>query len=659
MYENKDIMQNKISEVNGYLNDAKKIVYNFGLKALDKLVEAHNDGIISVEKYYSILLKFAKKKQIPYYRYGTIARYLALQKKYGKINSKKLNSQISSIDRSLSGKMEYTQYSKLKQLSQNFPLEYCKQLRANLRTFDVQEEYNEFYKFCDYLEETNKINLQNLLSEGNSVLRDLYSAYSITLAQQHLTFLSDYTERLSACFTNEITSSDYQYISDNFKKYCILSENFVPYTDIVQIKMWYKFVDKFYSNNEKRNKLFLENIYKKKINEEDLNKQIVIKNENRLPFEEILNITKQPIDIVITGGYHSRGMKSLMEDIDVNYAIIMPNIRSANIEESKNKFYADFMKQASILNNTYNKLVLSGNLGENWADPLKSTVDFFLNYDLLQEIYKYYDNKELSKETVASIQEYIEDKFSDKEYKSVLEDISVNEKGDFILKFLSNGKIRVFTVSKEKEVKGKIATRKKGFPFSSILSAFIYGFTLVFGLAFGTIGGGGYAHLRARVSGQEGDDIVEPLKSSDEQNGLVNNGAKTSINGEITFVGTTFGKDADVSLYGNILLNRVVVGEGNKLRVVSSPKTTIIIEDIDLTDIGELNIDIQAEGEFKVVREDGIIKIYKILKTDFSNHNKQNFELVSVLNKGEIVVSSETEWEIKNKYPIIVLYEQN
>ena len=48
------------------------------------------------------------------------------------------------------------------------------------------------------------------------------------------------------------------------------------------------------------------------ISKKDFVNDYVVRNEERKSFQEILQTTKQPIDIMVTGGYHSSGLKELM-----------------------------------------------------------------------------------------------------------------------------------------------------------------------------------------------------------------------------------------------------------------------------------------------------------------------------------------------------------
>ncbi len=381
-----------------------------------------------------------------------------------------------------------------------------------------------------------------------------------------------------------------------------------------------------------------------------------------MSFEEILKTTDQPVDIIITGGYHSRGMKQLMDGLDINYAVIMPNVKSVDVIESKSKFYEDYMRQLSILNNTYQKFIRSSLMNESWDDPTKVIAVGFLDYDLLSELFNRYKNIETVQENVSVVQKYISDIFNAKglDDDTVLKNIEVVEKG-FLLTFLSENKERLFYVSKNtvKEINNRneiTNLREEEFVDNSTgsqkpgrikrlhrnLSLFTK-MVLMLPMMFvvGAVPGGGAAYTKEV-----------------KKKGLVNNGADTKDTDleKVVFVDTVIEQNAEVSLHGTITLNNVYIPDGSIFKINCSDKTSVTVKDIDMTDIGELDIDIQAEGDFEVVRENGIIKIYKVLKTDFSSADKKKNELVSVLNKGKIFLASERDWNRDNTYPVIVFY---
>lgn len=666
MYENKDVLEKKIADISKALAEAKVYTYNFFIRSLDELIDVYKNGYISQSNYFLYLVSLSKKTDIPDFKYKTISKYLELEKFYGSLKLNKIKKELSDINSILKEQMTYEQYSRIKQLYEKYPIQYYKEIKSFLdnKFQDASKKYNNFYKFCDYLQKQSSLDLQLLFNEEKNILSELYYSFSKTTAERNLIFLNDYTAKLHSFFMNEITASEYEYVRENSKKYFILLENYISKTDIAELKNWYEFVDKFYSNNEKRNKIFLENIYDRKINGEDILNQTVIKNENRKSFGEILKITGQPVDVIVTGGYHSRGMKPLMDGLDINYAVIMPDVKSANVIESKNKFYQDYMKQLSILNNTYQKFIRSSLMNETWDDPAKVIAVGFLDYDLLSGLFAYYKNNETVKENVSAVQQYISDIFKEKGLNddTRIENIESVD-GCFLLTFMSNGKERLFFVSENavkeisstEEIKNIVAEKidgqaadltKKGNASKllkrlSIFAKMVFLFPVM--ILMGAVPTGG------AVTGNKV-----------KKNSLLNKGADiTNVDfTNVVFEDTIFEQGAEISLKGHITLDNVYVGNENIFKITAANRTTVTVKNIDIREIGELDIDIQADGEFEVVREDGIVKIYKVLRTDFSAGDKKRRELVSVLNKGKIFLASEDYWEMQNDYPIVVFYSR-
>ena len=664
MYDNRLAIQKKMDEFLNTLQKAANQTYNYKLAFVDGLVNDYNNKNISQGEYYSYLFKLLNNSTVS--DYTTISDFLSLDKAFNSLNLKKLEKEISQINKELKEKLAYDKYSKLQKMVVNYPDQYYNELLTFVLTNNLEKNYGEFIKFSNCLKQKNSIDVVNLFQEENNLTDTLYENCSKTIIERNLIFLNSYSKKLLQFFTNSLPSFEYEYIKNNFNKYCILLENYVSNTDIIEIKQWYTMVNKFYSNNEQRNLSFLENMLKKEISKKDFVNNFVIKNDNRKSFEEILQITKQPVDIMVTGGYHSQGLKDLMSKLNINYAVIMPNIRLANTKSSEEKFYKDYLKQCSVLSNTYQKFIRSSVMNTEWKDPVKVIVGTFFDYSLLQELSANLQNPKEVTEILKIIEQYFADILNTKGLKVSFQVSNIEKTDDnsFVVTILSERKERLFYISEnivgeihdkndiskiEKDIEDlntqqpkTESSRKK------LLKKLARYLTFIFALpVLAIMGGGGFS-----FSGKK--EQIQPQP----KDGLTNNGSQLNVSNEeqVEYIDTVIDEGSQVSLEGKIMLNNVFVGKGNKLALKAGQNTSITIRNVDLSEIGELDIKIEDNGEYEIISEDGIIKVYKVLRTDFSSSAKKRMDLVSVLKKGNLFLPNESEWESKDTDPIVIFY---
>ena len=669
MYENRINIQKEMNNISNILQEAAKNTYNFKLAFVDDLVNDYNNKNISQAEYYSYLFKLLKNKNISF-DYTAITKFLQIEKNFKTLNYKKTEKELAQINKQLKEKLSYENYSKLQKLFPNYPNQYYNELLNFVLRNNLEKEYSEFIKFSNCLKQKNSIDIVALFQEENKLTDTLYEESSKNIIEKNLVFLNLYTKKILQFFTNSLPSFEYEYIKNNFDKYCILLENYVSNTDIIKIKQWFKIVNTFYSNNGKRNLSFLENMLKKKISKTDFVNNFVIKNDNRKSFEEILQSTKQPVDIMVTGGYHSQGLKDLMAKLNINYAVIMPNIQLANIKQSEEKFYRDYLKQYSILSNTYQKFIRSSVMNTDWKDPVKVMIGTFFDYSLLQELAAYLQNLEDVTEILKLIQQHFSDILKAKGLHIDLQVTNIEKTSDnsFVITVLSDGKERLFYISdnvtgeihskkdiskieKEIESLNEQQQTKTESSRKKLLKKIARFITIIIALpVLAVIGGGGGISF----SGKKEQNQPQPQPKK----GLTNNGTQINVTDEsqVEYIDTVIDEGAQLTLDGKIKLNNVYVGKDNKLTLKIGQNTSLLLKDIDMSKIGELDITIEEDGEYEAFYEDNVVKIYKILRTDFSSSAKKRAELISMIGKGNLLLPSEANWQEKSLEPVIVFH---
>jgi len=669
IYGQRSAIQLKIKNIENTLTEINKKTYNYKLSFIDDLVNDYNNGNVSKDEYYLYLIKILKDDNVSNIEYSTITEFLNLKQLFDFVNMTRLEKEMLQINKEIKGSLSYEKYSEFQKEATSYPNRYYNDILKFIIENNSEKKYVEIIKFLNYLKQKNSIDIMSLLNEEDKLTNMLYDNNAKTVVEKNLVFLNLYTKKLLLFLTNNLPSFEYEYITNNFNKYCILLENYISNTDIIEIKQWYRTVDTFYSNNEKRNLYFLETLLDKKISKEDFINDFVIKNDERKSFEEILQLTKQPVDIMVTGGYHSQGLQDLMVKLNINYAVIMPSIRNTNIKGSEDKFYKDYLKQYSILSNTYQKFIRSSVMNTVWEDPVKVMVGTFFDYSLLNELFKDLKSPNEVTNILNLIQQHLVDISKAKNININFQITNMEQASDnsFIITISSEGKERLFYISNnivgeiqnkediskiEKELE-QLNTLQSNSETSRkrILKKISRFITMILVLpVLAIMGGGGISFSNNREKKQP-----QPKKS------LTNNGAKINITDkeQVEFIDTVIDEGAQVDLEGKIKLDNVFIGKGNNLKLKAGQNTSITLKNIDMNYIGELDITIEDNGEYEIVSEDGIVKVYKVLRTDFSSSAKKRTELVSIIEKGKLFLPNESNWEKQNSSPVIVFYKDS
>ena len=346
--EKQDDIEQILKAIENFTQKIKKQYYTKRQYKIEKLSKQYNEGKINPDKYYTLLLKHTEKLGIDLSKYKNTLMYVNLLKLQKKLNHKKIKKDLQLLLSIIKQKITYENYSTLLAETDNFKnigklCLYMKEISESYN-IDLINKFSNLNKYFSYIEIRQKINPLDLLKEEEQLTREINTKFSDTTAQAEVVFFVYFEKYLKQYLTTKITPSDYQYYKENIEIYKILWNKYADNKLLVLLNDYLVETDKFYEINMDRNNYFAENIFEGiKINKIEQIK------EGKTEINKIINNMEnvKRVDIIVTGGFHTEKVTDILEENDVSYIVITPNIKDG-VKEAEQTYYQTAKLQKEI-----------------------------------------------------------------------------------------------------------------------------------------------------------------------------------------------------------------------------------------------------------------------------------------------------------------------
>lgn len=349
-------VKNYISILNNIFNEKSKAYYSNNNKKLNRIVSNYKTGKIKTKKYIELLLEKAQKAEINLSKYPSIISFAKIVSKQNDFDSKKLSGEIQSILNELKETLTFNEYKILaekaskKELEVEFYFELLQ--KAKQHNILTDSKYKNTSAFLEYLLLNQNFNTIQLANEEDLLIKELNNKFAETEQEKEIFFLKNFLDSLSHYLTNKITAKEYDTFIENTDTFKFLWAKYIDIDGIINIAEYFDLVEDFYKDNIERNKVFIRNLLGKtpKNNDNILRIKNSKINHKQKVIESLFNGKK--IHIVITGGFHTDGFDKLLQDENINYLVITPNI-TESAANSDVLFQNFFNEQYDITNNTF------------------------------------------------------------------------------------------------------------------------------------------------------------------------------------------------------------------------------------------------------------------------------------------------------------------
>jgi hypothetical protein len=358
---------NKKVEIEEYLPQIKAILkaktegyFSINNRKINSLQEKNKEGKIRADKYFAYILRAMKKAGLKLSDYEQISKYVYVMAKQKRINFKRANKEIRTIITELKEVSTYQQYRELlnKVNNKETEAEFYSGIKKFAEQKGILNKYKEAEKFFEYLTYNEMLNPIELVEQEEELIDDIETSFAQNGYEKEVLFLKKYFRLIESYLMNKITADEYRYFENNRERFKLLWTKYVDIDGIINIDEYFSLFDDFYKDNVERNRCFIENITGKKPAKEK--EAIVIKagaEYNAKAIEE-LSKTKAGIDVVITGGFHTRGLSRLFEEEKINYIVITPNITEETVT-SDNLYEKMFKEEYEIVKEKFANIPFS------------------------------------------------------------------------------------------------------------------------------------------------------------------------------------------------------------------------------------------------------------------------------------------------------------
>lgn len=362
MYNKETEIKNYISVLNNLFNKKSEQYISDGNKKINKIIESYKQDKIKTNKYIELLLKKAQKTDINLSKYGTIIKFAQIISKQKAFDVNKLNGEIAELLKELKEKLSFQEYKALteKATKKEFEVEFYFDLLKKAKDLNLLtgKKYTNTGAFLEYLVLNQNINTVNLANEEKLFVNELKDKFAKTQAEKDMYFLQQNLEYLSQYLTNKMTAKDYEQFAENIANFKLLWEKYIDIDNLTNLTEYFDLADIFYNNNIERNRVFIKNMFGKKVNEavDGLRIKNASINHKDKVLDAIANGRK--IHVVITGGFHTYGFNKLLEDENINYIVITPNI-TEETATAETLYKNVFSEQYDITNTTFANMPIS------------------------------------------------------------------------------------------------------------------------------------------------------------------------------------------------------------------------------------------------------------------------------------------------------------
>jgi nucleoside-diphosphate-sugar epimerase/bisphosphoglycerate-independent phosphoglycerate mutase (AlkP superfamily)/uncharacterized protein with ATP-grasp and redox domains len=355
----------------------------------NNIVERHKLHDIPSDKYYKLLEKYVQKINdnpdkfnnaftISLSNYPNIKTYLEVSETGKQFDYKKISAELRDFMQSLKSAIPYSVYNSLVEKTENFnKLDelyiYLGQI-AKTYNLNLKKSFPSLSNFFDYAETSRKINPISLVQEEKRLTEDIRIALCRDTSELDVSFLADFYSYFQDFLLNKLSADDYEYFNQKFEKFRSTWGRYVFKNGITELSEDFKLLNEFYRTNCQRNDCFLQNIVELKdsasrlsfpnasignpasgTKQDNLDTRLQnsgMTTDNHRSSTTMPDLLKNSeLIVLVTGGFHSEGLKNLFSKQGVSYLVITPNVsKDSGLGEV---YYTQLARyQANILSNS-------------------------------------------------------------------------------------------------------------------------------------------------------------------------------------------------------------------------------------------------------------------------------------------------------------------
>jgi hypothetical protein len=313
-------------------------------RKFNDVVARHRNGELSSNKYYLLLTSYAETINrnpdkfnalltIEKSDYPEIYNYAELIRISKELNYRRISRQLQEFMQVLKSRVPYNVYNALLEKTDNFSRTdelylYLTELSETPGLKELRRDYPDLYRFFTYTRKNRSINPVRLIDEEKRLVEEIRIGLSKDVSELEVAFLADFFGYFQDYLLNRLSADDYAYFVKRFDKFQKLWGKYAFRNRVAGLSKDFPLLNEYYEVNAERNELFLQHIAE--IKAEGAGAGGKTEDHSPLLSESVIpGIAKDATVIVmVTGGFHTEGLKKLFRERAVSYLTITPNITS-------------------------------------------------------------------------------------------------------------------------------------------------------------------------------------------------------------------------------------------------------------------------------------------------------------------------------------------
>lgn len=333
----------------------------------NRFIARYRDNEISSEKYYASLIEYIEDinrnpggnstvfaSHID--NYPEIKAYVELMRMGKSLNYKRISRQLPEFLRALKAQLPYRTYAALLEKTDN-----CSKL-DDLYVYlaqiiqgpgskvqgssegELSARFPDLMQFLVYMEKSRNINPIELLAEEQQLIEEIRIGLSQDIDELEVSFLADFFGHFEDYLLNKLSADNYEYFSQKFEKFQLIWGKYAFKNELPGLVKDFALLDEYYKVNCQRNECFIKNIDELRFG--GLKNRIVKEPGKALDVDLDSKLShyldNSQLVVIVTGGFHTEGLKKYFREKHIAYLTITPNItQNTNVSSA---IYAELVR---------------------------------------------------------------------------------------------------------------------------------------------------------------------------------------------------------------------------------------------------------------------------------------------------------------------------
>ena len=330
-------VKNYIEKITPLIKSLKEQFYSRELKQLDEKIEDFNQGTISLEEYLTYLKSQADRYRLELKDYPNLANLTRLQELEKNIDFKQAEVERQVLIDSLTKDLSKEDLSELVKKSLDFKAnrltsgEYYSYIESlTQKTWISRSAYNNLFSYIQYVNLSEKIDNTKVFQEIDKFIEVLKNRLFSNQAEKDIDRLGYYIKILEGLIQIKLSPKDLEYFREHKRE--LTSDNFA------------RIVRRYNRKLDLPERIAFET----HLDDFEYFYELALKRDNAIISNSLQKLDNNNSDslILVAGGFHTSGIKSILKEKDISYVVIAPCIKLA---QDKDSVYFSLLKEKKLL----------------------------------------------------------------------------------------------------------------------------------------------------------------------------------------------------------------------------------------------------------------------------------------------------------------------